>query len=452
MQESAPDGGTAPNSTDDQKRASRPWWLPHFLGRIPLGVEDRHVALVGVVALASLFENYDMSMLTSALKQIRESFGLSQSEASSLFAWIRLGAIPAFLVLPLADRVGRRKVFLIAIVGMSIGTLASAFAQTALQFVLAQTVTRTFLVASTACAIVIVAEEVPAKNRGWGIGILGAVGAFGFGLGAILFAFIDDLPFGWRSMYLVGGVPLLLMPMFRRLVPETQRFIEEREARFRGERNDAGWIGPILEMVREYPGRSLAVAAMAFFFATGSSPAFGLLADFVQSTHGWEPSDYSIMALVAGTFGVVGNSAMGWAADRLGRRPVAMFGFGLFPVCSLALYAGPEWAIPFVWVPFVFLLTGANVLMRIVSTELFPTSSRNTALGWETLMETLGAAGGYLLVGSLTVSGASGASGASIAPAAVLVSLLTITAALVVWRIPETAGRELEVTSQETSA
>lgn len=442
MQESAPDGGSPPNSTDDQKRASRPWWLPHFLGRIPLGVEDRHVALVGVVALASLFENYDMSMLTSALKQIRESFGLSQSEASSLFAWIRLGAIPAFLVLPLADRVGRRKVFLIAIVGMSIGTLASAFAQTALQFVLAQTVTRTFLVASTACAIVIVAEEVPAKNRGWGIGILGAVGAFGFGLGAILFAFIDDLPFGWRSMYLVGGVPLLLMPMFRRLVPETQRFIEEREARFRGERNDAGWIGPILEMVREYPGRSLAVAAMAFFFATGSSPAFGLLADFVQSTHGWEPSDYSIMALVAGTFGVVGNSAMGWAADRLGRRPVAMFGFGLFPVCSLALYAGPEWAIPFVWVPFVFLLTGANVLMRIVSTELFPTSSRNTALGWETLMETLGGAAGYALVGALTMTEA------SIAPAAIGISGLTLVSVFVVRLMPETAGLELEATSQ----
>jgi len=442
VQKTAPNGGSAPNSTDDQKRASRPWWLPHFLGRIPLGVEDRHIALVGVVALASLFENYDMSMLTSALKQIRESFGLSQSEASSLFAWIRLGAIPAFLVLPLADRVGRRKVFLIAIVGMSIGTLASGFAQTALQFVLAQTVTRTFLVASTACAIVIVAEEVPAKNRGWGIGILGAIGAFGFGLGAILFAFIDDLPFGWRSMYLVGGVPLLLMPMFRRSVPETQRFIEEREAKLRGERRDAGWIGPILEMVREYPGRSLAVAAMAFFFATGSSPAFGLLADFVQSTHGWEPSDYSIVALVAGTFGVVGNSSMGWAADRLGRRPVAMFSFGLFPLCSLTLYAGPEWAIPFVWVPFVFLLTGANVLMRIVSTELFPTSSRNTALGWETLMETLGGAAGYALVGALTMTEA------SIAPAAIGISGLTLVSVFIVLLMPETAGLELEATSQ----
>ena len=74
-----------------------------------------------------------------------------------------------------------------------------------------QTVTRTFLVACTACAVVIIAEEIPAKNRGWGIGILGALGSLGFGLGALLYARLDLLPFGWRTMYLVGGVPLLLL-------------------------------------------------------------------------------------------------------------------------------------------------------------------------------------------------------------------------------------------------
>ena len=152
MLETAPDSDPAHDSEIEPQRANRPWWLPHFTGRIPIGIEDKHIALVGIVALAAFFENYDMSMLTSALKQIRESFGLTQSGAASLFAWIRLGAIPAFLVLPLADRIGRRKVFLVAIVGMSIGTLLTAFAGTAIQFVAAQTITRTFLVAATACA------------------------------------------------------------------------------------------------------------------------------------------------------------------------------------------------------------------------------------------------------------------------------------------------------------
>lgn len=427
-------------------RVPRPWWLPHFFGRVPLGLEERHVALVGVVALASLFENYDMSMLTSAFKQIRESFELTQSEAASLFAWIRLGAIPAFVVLPLADRIGRRRVFLAALVGMSIGTIGSGFAQDAVQFVIAQTITRTFIVASTACAVVIIAEELPAAHRGWGIGILGAISAFGFGLGAIFYAFIDALPFGWRSMYMIGGVPLLMMPMFRRLVPETNRFLQERAARDEGRAPETRWVSPVLEMIREYPGRSLAVAAMALLFATGSSPAFGLLSDFVQTSHGWQPSSYSLMALVAGLFGVIGNPAMGWAADRVGRRPVAMAAFGLFPITTAAIYFGPELGVPFFWIPFVFLLTGANVLMRIISTELFPTSSRNTAMGWETLMETLGGAAGYALVGALTLSGA------SIAPGAVLVSLLTVVGVVVVWAMPETAGRELEATSATTDS
>lgn len=442
MHEPAGDGDPAHAPDPETQRVARPWWLPHFLGRIPIGLEERHVALVGIVALAAVFENYDMSMLTSALKQIRESFGLSQSDAASLFAWIRLGAIPAFLVLPLADRIGRRKVFLIAIIGMSVGTLLSAFAQTAVQFVAAQTITRTFLVAATAGAVVIVAEELPAKNRGWGIGILGALGAMGFGLGAILFAFIDSLPYGWRFMYIVGGFPLLLLPRFRRLLPETARFKQmQAERAAGGESQGPQWIAPMLELLREYPGRSAAVAVMAFLFAAGSSPAFGLLSDFLQTTHDWQPSSYSLMALVAGTFGIIGNPAMGWAADRIGRKPVAMTAFGLFPVMALAIYFGPEAGIAFIWIPFTFVLTGANVLMRIISTELFPTSSRNTAMGWETLMETLGAAGGYALVGALTVSGT------SIAPAAVAVSALTMIGVFVIWWMPETAGRELESTS-----
>ena len=147
------------------------------------------------------------------------------------------------------------------------------------------------------------------------------------------------------------------------------------------------------------------------------------------------------MALIAGTFGIIGNPAMGWAADRVGRRPVAMTAFGFFPVMALAIYFGPEMGIPFIWIPFTFFLTGANVLMRIISTELFPTSSRNTAMGWETLMETLGSAGGYALVGALTVSGT------SVAPAAVAVSGLTMIGVFVIWWMPETAGRELESTS-----
>jgi len=423
-------------------RVPRPWWLPHFLGRVPLGLESRHVSLVGVIALAGFFENYDLSMMTAAFKQIRETFGLTQAEMTSLVAWVRLGAIPAFFVLPLADRFGRRRVFLASLVGMSVATFCTAFAQTAVQYIFCQTLTRTFVVASISTAVVIVAEELPARHRGWGIGMLGAIGSFGFGLGAVLYAFVDVLPFGWRALYLVGIVPLVWLPMLRRRVPETDRFERHRREALEGMQPAAGWGRPMIEMLRSHPFRSLAVAAMALLAATGFSPAFGLLSDFVQTSHEWQPSSYSLMAVLAGALGVIGNPAMGWAADRFGRRPVALVAFCVFPLVAYAVYFGPGPGIPLFWIPLVFILTGGNVLMRIITTELFPTSSRNTAMGWETLQETLGSAAGYALVGGLTVAGA------SVAPAVVVVATLTMVAALVVWWLPETAGRELEVTSE----
>jgi len=187
------------------------------------------------------------------------------------------------------------------------------------------------------------------------------------------------------------------------------------------------------------------VGLMAFVVAAGMSPAFGLLSDFVQTSHGWKPSSYSLMALVAGSFGIVGNTAMGWAADRWGRRPIGVCVFSIFPLLALALYFGPGMSIPLFWVPMVFMLTGGNVLMRMVTTELFPTASRNTAMGWETLMETVGAAAGYALVG-IVAAGA-----ASIAPAVAIVSALTVLGAVVVWTFPETARRELESTSEDAT-
>ncbi len=426
-------------------RVKRPWWLPHFLGRVPIGLESKHVSLVGVVALAGFFESYDLSMLTAALKQIRESFDLSQSDMTGLLAWVRLGAIPAFFILPLADRLGRRRIFLVAVIGMSLATVISAFAQTTGQFIAAQTIARTFVVATVATATVIIAEELPAEHRGWGIGMLGAIGAFGFGLGALFYAFVEMLPYGWRTLYLVGGFPLFLMPMLRRRVPETGRFKLGQAGRDTRITRGA-FIQPLIDMWKEYPGRSLAVGAMAMSVSIGVGPAFNLLSDFVQTTHGWKPSSYSLMAIVAGIAGVVGNPAMGWAADRNGRRPIAMIAFGLFPLIAFAMYFGPSESIALVWMPFVFILTGGNVIMRTVTSELFPTSSRNTAMGWETLCETLGAAVGFGLVGLLT------ADNASIAPAAVIVSLSTFLAVFVFWLLPETARRELESTSRNADA
>lgn len=83
--------------------------------------------------------------------------------------------------------------------------------------------------------------------------------------------------------------------------------------------------------------------------------------------------------------------------------------------------------------------------MRMVTTELFPTQSRNTAMGWGTLMETLGASLGYALVGVVAIGAE------SIAPGVMIVSLLTALGGIVIWKFPETAQLELETTSGDAT-
>lgn len=424
-------------------RARNPWWIPPFLGSVPSEITPQQLRLLGFIALALLFENYDLSMLGSAIKYIREDFGLPQSEIGRLAATVRLGAVPALFVIPFVDRLGRRRVFLASVLGMSLGTLATAFTQSEWQFVAVQMVSRTFLVTASATAFVIVSEELPATRRGWGVGMLGALGACGFGLGALLFALIERLPYGWRFLYAVGVVPLLFLPRFRREVKETRRF-----ARDRGEGEDlrralGRWLDPMLVILRRHPGRALGIALLGALAAGGQASGFQVMGDYLLSNRGWEPWHYSALFILGGLFGIIGNPAAGRLADLYGRRVVGFVVLAGFPLFMYVFYHSEGWMIPAAWIPGVFLLSAGNTVIRAFSTELFPTASRGTATGWLMLLETAGAAVALTAVTRMTPAGE------SVVPAVSLLVFLTLGAALVALLLPETANLELEEISGE---
>jgi len=419
--------------------ARNPWWIPPFLGRVPATVAERDVRLIGAISLAACFENFDQALLTQAVKHIAADFAIAESELGSLLGWVRIGAVPAILLIPFADRIGRRRAFLAAVLGMSCATVLAAFAPTARVFVGLQMVSRTFMVITSAIAYVIATEEMVARHRGWAIGIIGAVGTFGVGLSALLFAGIDWLPYGWRAMYALGVLPLLLMPMLRRRVTETQRFRRQASERARlGLPAGEGWWRPLLSLARAYPGRTLGVALIGAGQAGSGAVAYNFSAYFVQVGHGWAPGQYSLMLLAAGTIGIVGHPLAGRMADARGRRLVGSAFLTALPLLALGFYAAPGWALPALWIPMVFALTGSGTITRALSTELFPTSFRGTASGVVQLVETLGAAGALFAVSALTPAGESAI------PAVRIVAFVALFGVLALIALPETAQRELE--------
>jgi MFS family permease len=420
-----------------------PWWIPPFLGGVPASLAPEHLKLLGVLTFALFFENYDFSVLGNALPQLAKAFGIAKAAQGDFLSLVRVGALPAFLLFPLADRIGRRRLLLASVIGMSLGSALTATSQSALQFALFQIATRTFLVTAGVLAVVIVTEEFPADHRGWGIGMLGGVSAIGYGFGAMTYAFVNELPFGWRALYAIGVLPFALFPWLRRGVVETRRFQRAAASPHAAGGLVANALGPIVALVRTQPRRALAIGLLGLFSAAGTGVAFQFVSEFLQTERGWTPRGYGLMSIVFGALGIIGNPAAGRLGDRFGRRAVAIATLLLFPACAFAFYLGPAATVAFPWTAMVFLSMANSVIARALAAELFPTSLRGTAGGTQALLETVG-----ILTVLFTYSRAMGFVDRQdvVVP---LLSCATAIAAVGVLLVPETARRELEDISAE---
>ena len=139
-------------------------------------LEPRHARVLRLLAAASFFQGYDLNVIMVALPQIRHSFGLSQARASDWLALLFLGALPALFLARRADRFGRRRLLLVSITGYTAATAATAAAPTIVSFGGCQLCAQAFLALEGTLAWTVIAEELPARARGFGFGVLAKIG------------------------------------------------------------------------------------------------------------------------------------------------------------------------------------------------------------------------------------------------------------------------------------
>jgi MFS family permease len=417
-----------------------PWWIPPFLGRVPRNLGAPQLRLLAMVALALLFEEYDSAMLISALKHIARDLGMADQDLGLHLGLIRAGALPAFFCVPLADRFGRRPVFLASTIALGVITFGTAFVTTPMQFVVLQALTRTFFVTGTAVAFVIVTEEFPAEHRGWGMGMLAALGSMGHGLSALLFSQIERLPFGWRALYVVGIIPVLCLPAFLRRVPETKRFTDMRAGFAAGPVTVfASVVGPLRMLFATHPLRALGLAACGFLVAAATLPSFQFSGFYTLEKLGWKPGHYSGMVIAGGAVGIIGNIAAGRLGDVFGRKAVGFVLLALFPLASFLFYRASAWVVAVAWVPLVFCFMGGRVVLKALSTELFQTSFRSAAAGLFAVMEAMGAVAGMFAIYLYKTDDV-----LRLARVVPFVALAVVGAAFLLLLFPETKQRELE--------
>lgn len=414
----------------------------------PAPIPGSQVKVLVLVGLAFLIAGYDINLLGLVLKPVSRDFGLELGNEGEIVMWARLGVLLAFPLATLADRFGRRAILMVTILGSAVTTLATAFAQSEQQFIVLQASVRMFGYAQDMISIVVIAEEMDDRIRGWALGLLAASAAVGGGLSAIVFAGIDFLPFGWRALYVLGAVPIFAIAYAWRSMPETRRFkeLQAQEKPVDGPSAVTVALANLYSLIVTHGRRFWALMGVTAPLAFGVTCASVLLPTFLQADLALEPGYVTLIYVGGGLVGLFGNFIAGRFADKHGRKPVFFLASLGFAAAMATLYLGPHhlFLVAALWGFGVFAFFAMEVVVGAWSAELFPTEQRSTASGARLAVNIV--AGGAALLLQTFLYAPLGGHATSIA--ALLPTVLIAT--LVAWIfIPETAGKTLEQIAAE---
>jgi MFS family permease len=285
---------------------------------------------------------------------------------------------------------------------------------------------------------VLIGEAIRAQDRGKAVGMVQAGWALGWGVSALLYAWLFTvLPpeTAWRVLFLVGIVPAVFVFFLRRLVKEPEVF---REAKTRQSAEGATSFFSI------FSPKLLSTTLRAAVLTTGAQGGYYAITTWlptflkterhltVLGTGGY------LAVVIIGSY--VGYLTSAFLTDRLGRkRNFILFALGSMTVALLYTHLEvTDAAMLLLGFPLGFFASGIFAGMGAFLTELFPTEVRGSGQGFcYNVGRAIGACFPFL-IGQVSAHSSLGhAIGLFAAGAYALLILAALT-------LPETRGRTLD--------
>jgi MFS family permease len=306
---------------------------------------------------------------------------------SILFATFLVGWGLSFIWGPLADRFGRTKVLAGTIFTFAIFTGLAATSHSVWELGIYRFLAGVGIGGEWALAGTYVAEAWPEDRRKMGAGYLQTGYYAGFFLAAAL-NYTIGAAFGWRAMFLVGVVPVIVSIVVLLRVKETDKWK-------RAESTAVKAVAPLRAIFSpEYRQRTIAATVLLTVAIIGlwAGAVYEPSAVIQLATKaGMAKPEAARMASIAtgllsiGT--VIGCLALPPMAERIGRRPtLAVYFIGM--AVTIALAFGWAFYLPNGLVPFIALLVvlgffGGNfALFSLWLPEQFETRVRATAFAF----------------------------------------------------------------------
>jgi MFS family permease len=442
---------SSPRLTDVTARLDRlPWGRFHLVVAMALGV-------------VWLLDAFEVNIIGSVLSIIQTYFQVTNLEASLVVSLWLIGIMfGAFFFGYLADRFGRRPLFIATLTLYATCTLISAVSFNFWMFLTFRFLTAIGVGAEYSAVNTAISEFIPARWRGranagvmsfWNIGaLLSAV---------ITLIFINVLPptLGWRIAFAFGAIVAVTIVWVRRSVPESPRWLVargrvqeaekivteieewvacEKEVRVAElppakpqtlvQTPGQSFFSQVRELLRHYPGRVALGCLLDLSEAFGYYGIFAFMPLVVLPAIHIAPTGVPLFYIAGDIGALFGGFVVIAVIDGLGRKLTVPLFYLLAAVTAVlmapAAATGRAGLVVTAFIGANFFATSAWISAYPTFTEIFPTHLRGTGVGLSVAVGRIGAAfsapllvyvatrtplgiaGGFALLGVLWLVGA----------------------------------------------
>jgi AAHS family 4-hydroxybenzoate transporter-like MFS transporter len=385
----------------------------------------RYQLLVTVLCgLVVFLDGFDTQAIGYVAPAIIKEFGVSRASLSPVFSASLIGLMLGALIGgPVADRFGRRPVLLAGVVFFGIMSLLTVMANSIGSLLVLRLLTGLGLGCVMPNAIALTSEYAPERIRSTAVMVMFSGFSLGAALGGLVAAvLIKD--FGWRSVFITGGIlPLLGAVAVWRLLPESVRFLvlnggdKQRIATIMQKINPA-FIGKAVRFIADehkeakFPVRQLFADKRALLTTLLWLLFFMSLMDLYFLSN-WLPtvindagipiSSAALITAMLQVGGTVGTLLLGRVLDKvspflalsgvylLAAAFIFSVGYaGVSPTALMATIFGAG-----------FFLVGGQIGANALAAKAYPTSMRATGVGWSLGIGRIGSVLGPVIGGIL---------------------------------------------------
>jgi len=192
----------------------------------------------------------------------------------------------------------------------------------------------------------------------------------------------------WRGLYLIGALPLLLLPILYFGVRETARFREVAAARVKTSIKDTlrAQFGAAKQLFApRYLPRFRIVSLLWNCVYLVIAPSVAFWAIYAREEVGMTPAQVGNVVMWAYIAGAFGHLLAGQLVDRIGRKATCAGFYAIAAFAIVGLFHTETMAGQYFWhIATVFFFNCAIGATHVYASELFPTELRATGYGWTT--------------------------------------------------------------------